>query len=130
MDFEHLLEMWEICSLKLRLLSRITPRNFVLFTLVMVLLPVLIGLISILFLYEKQIKWDFSQFNLSLFAFSQLLTELISASRRKAISSGVVFLNLQLNVLSSANNENLKKFEQRGKSFIKIKKRSGPRMDP
>ena len=101
-----------------------------LFTLVMVLLPVLIGLISILFLYEKQIKFDFSQFNLSLFAFSQLLIGHISASRRKAISSGVIFLNLQLNVLSSANNENLKKLEQLGKSFIKIRKRSGPRMDP
>ena len=41
-----------------------------------------------------------------------------------------VTLNLQDNVLSSANNVNFKKLEEFGKLLMKIKKSSGPEIEP
>ena len=40
-----------------------------------------------------------------------------------------VLLNLQVSVLSSANNVNLKKLLQFGKSLINIRKSNGPKIE-
>ena len=75
-------------------------------------------------------KLHFSVFTLILFAEIQL--KIFESSLLKIVDiEGVAsFLNLQESVLSSANKVNLKKLEQFGKSLIKIRKSSGPRIEP
>ena len=81
-------------------------------------------------LYENMMYLLFETLTIILFAFNYLFIDNNSLFIINAIRSVGVFLNEQVNVLSSAKRVNLKNLELFGKSFMKIKNNNGAIIEP
>ena len=78
---------------------------------------------------KKLINLSLMVLTLSLFTLIKWRTSLRVVLRSLEISSGEVFLNLQVEILSSANSVEIKKIENLGKSLINMSNSDELRMD-
>ena len=114
-----------IWFLKLKLLSIMTPKNFIHGVAVIEPVPNTRDLISIEFRYENIINLLLSIFILILFDTIQLFTFIKFEFIKARVSSGDILLVLQRRLLSSAKSVNLKKLLQFGKSLINRRNKRG-----
>lgn len=106
------------------------PRNLVENFCILRLLFILIsGIVvgNVLRLEWKIIKFVFSIFNNNLFLWNH--AEILINSSFILVASSLILIWSAMTLVSSAKSKHLKKFEVLGKSFIKVIKRRGPKIE-